>query len=102
MWKIFSVPCGSALYKFHCMTVRRYNFQFSEERWNPRLLINRKQLKRNRVLTEEKLDDIGSRLENSPRKSLRPLVLQSGISLCIRESYQQLRGLSVIVIGCHT
>jgi hypothetical protein len=19
MWKIFSVPCGSALYKFHCM-----------------------------------------------------------------------------------
>jgi hypothetical protein len=20
MWKIFSVPCGSALYKFHCIT----------------------------------------------------------------------------------
>jgi hypothetical protein len=23
-------------------------------------------------------------------------------SLCIRESYQQLRGLSLLVIGCHT
>jgi hypothetical protein len=21
MWKIFSVPCGSALYKFHCSTI---------------------------------------------------------------------------------
>jgi hypothetical protein len=24
------------------------------------------------------------------------------VSLCIRESYQQLRGLSLLVIGCHT
>jgi hypothetical protein len=23
MWKIFSVPCGSALYKFHCTLNRR-------------------------------------------------------------------------------
>jgi hypothetical protein len=21
MWKIFSVPCGSALYKFHCISM---------------------------------------------------------------------------------
>jgi hypothetical protein len=34
------------------------------------ILIERKPLKRNTVLTDEKLDDIG-RLENSPRKSLQ-------------------------------
>jgi hypothetical protein len=32
------------------------------------ILTERKPLKRNRVLTEEKLEDIGRRLENSPRK----------------------------------
>jgi hypothetical protein len=26
----------------------------------------------------------------------------TGLFLCIRESYQQLRGLSLLVIGCHT
>jgi hypothetical protein len=45
------------------------------------ILINRKSLKRNRVLTEEKLNDIGHRLENSPRKSLRRLARQSGVSV---------------------
>jgi hypothetical protein len=34
------------------------------------ILIDRKPLKRSSVLTEEKLDDICDRLENSPRKSL--------------------------------
>jgi hypothetical protein len=34
---------------------------------------DRKPLKRNRVLTEEKLEDIGHRLEMSSRKSLRRL-----------------------------
>jgi hypothetical protein len=43
--------------------------------------IDRKPFKRNRVLTEEKLDDIGHRLENSPRKSLRRLARQSGVSV---------------------
>jgi ribosomal protein L20 len=33
------------------------------------ILIDRKPLKRYGVLTEEKLDDIGHRLENYPRKS---------------------------------
>jgi hypothetical protein len=33
--------------------------------------IDRNPLNRNSVLTKEKLDDIGHRLENSPRKSLR-------------------------------
>jgi hypothetical protein len=43
------------------------------------ILIYRKSLK-NPVLTEEKLDDICCRLENLPRKSLRRLTLQSGVS----------------------
>jgi hypothetical protein len=37
------------------------------------ILIDRKPLKRYIVLTEEKLDDIGYRLENSPPKFLRRL-----------------------------
>jgi hypothetical protein len=28
--------------------------------------------------------------------------LGTGFFLCIRQSYQQLRGLSLLVIGCHT
>jgi hypothetical protein len=43
--------------------------------------IDIKPLKINRDLTEEKLDDIGRRLENSPRKSLWRLALQSGVSV---------------------
>jgi hypothetical protein len=64
------------------MSVWRYIFQISEESSNPRhFLIDRKPLKRYRVLTEETLDDIGLRLENSPRISLRRLALQSGVSV---------------------
>jgi hypothetical protein len=33
------------------------------------LLINKKQKHKHRVLTEEKLDDIGARLEHTPIKS---------------------------------
>jgi 1-acyl-sn-glycerol-3-phosphate acyltransferase len=29
MWKIFSVPCGSALYKFHCICIYIYVLAFS-------------------------------------------------------------------------
>jgi hypothetical protein len=45
------------------------------------ILIDRKPLKRNRVLTEEKLDCIGHRSENSPRKSLLQLARKSGASV---------------------
>jgi hypothetical protein len=45
------------------------------------ILIDRNPLKVNRVLTEEKLDDIGHWLENSPWKSLQRLALQSGVSV---------------------
>jgi hypothetical protein len=44
------------------------------------ILIDRRLLKRNRGLTEEKLDDIDHRLGNS-RKSLRRLARQSGTSV---------------------
>jgi hypothetical protein len=44
------------------------------------ILIDRKPLKRNRVLTEETLD-ISHRLENSHRKPLRRLARQSGVSV---------------------
>jgi hypothetical protein len=39
--------------------------------WTDGILIDRKSLKRNRVLIEEKLDDSSHRLQNPPRKSLR-------------------------------
>jgi hypothetical protein len=45
------------------------------------ILIETKPLQRNHVLTEEKLHDIGRCLENSPRKSLQWLALQSGDSV---------------------
>jgi hypothetical protein len=45
------------------------------------ILIHRKPLNRNCIITEEKLDDIGRRLEYSPRKSLRRLTQQSGVSV---------------------
>jgi hypothetical protein len=47
--------------------------------WTHGILIDRKPLK-NRVLAEEKLDDLGRQLENSPWKSLRVLALQSYVS----------------------
>jgi transposase len=37
------------------------------------LLIENKQKHKRRVLTEEKLDDIGARLEHAPRKTLKHL-----------------------------
>jgi hypothetical protein len=43
------------------------------------ILIDRKSLKRNRVLTDEKLDDVGHRLENS-LNSLPRLAQQNGVS----------------------
>jgi hypothetical protein len=45
------------------------------------ILIDRRLLKRNRVLTEKKLDDIRRILENSPRKSFWRLTLQSYVSV---------------------
>jgi transposase len=43
-------------------------------------LIDKKQKHKRRLLTEEKLDDIGARLEHIPRKSLKRLTQETGVS----------------------
>jgi hypothetical protein len=42
--------------------------------------MDKKQKRKCRVLTEEKLDDIGARLEHTPRKSLKRLAQETGVS----------------------
>lgn len=44
-------------------------------------LQDRKPESKRRVLTEEKLDEIGAKLEHSPRKSLRRLAQETGVSI---------------------
>jgi transposase len=44
------------------------------------LLIDKKQKHKGRMLTEEKLDDVGARLEHTPRKSLTRLAQETGVS----------------------
>jgi transposase len=44
------------------------------------LLDRKRTVSKRRVLTEEKLDEIGARLEHSPRKSLRLIAQETGIS----------------------
>jgi transposase len=44
------------------------------------LLIDKKQKHKRRVLTEEKLDDMGARLEHTPRKSLKRPAQETGVS----------------------
>jgi hypothetical protein len=44
------------------------------------VLIDKKQKHKRRVLTEEKLDDTGTRLEHTPRKSLKRLAQETGVS----------------------
>jgi transposase len=44
------------------------------------LLIDKKTEHKRRVLTEEKLDDIRARLEHIPRKSLKRLAQETGVS----------------------
>jgi hypothetical protein len=44
------------------------------------LLIDKKQKHKRLVLTEEKLDDTGARLQRAPRKSLKCLARETGVS----------------------
>jgi hypothetical protein len=46
------------------------------------LFIDKKQKHKCQVVTEEKLDDIAARLEQTPRKSLKYLVQETGGSKC--------------------
>jgi diphthamide synthase subunit DPH2 len=52
------------------------------------LLINKKQKQKRRVLTKEKLDEIGARLEDTPRKSR--LGQETGVSKSDRRRTTQL------------
>jgi hypothetical protein len=52
--------------------------------------IDMKQKHKRRVLTEEKLDDIGARLEHTPRKSLKHLVQETGVSKSAEKTATQL------------
>jgi hypothetical protein len=54
------------------------------------LLIDKKQKHKCRVLTEEKLDDIGARLEHSPRKPLKCLAQETGMSKSTSRTATQL------------
>jgi transposase len=44
------------------------------------LLIDKKTEHKRRVLTEEKLDDIGARFKHTPRKSIKRLAQEIGVS----------------------
>jgi transposase len=58
------------------------------------LLIDKKQKHKGRVLTEDKLDDIGARLEHTSRKSLNRLVQENGMSNSSARTATQLLKLS--------
>jgi hypothetical protein len=45
-----------------------------------RFLIHKKQKQKRRALTEEKTDGTGARLEHTPRKSLKHLAQETGVS----------------------
>jgi hypothetical protein len=49
-----------------------------------------------RVLTEEKLDEIGARLEHTPRKSLKRLAQETGVSKSSARTATQLLKLKTI------
>jgi hypothetical protein len=55
-----------------------------------RLLIDKKQKHKRRVLTEEKLDGIGARHEHTPRKSLKSLAQETDVSKSSRRMATQL------------
>jgi hypothetical protein len=54
------------------------------------LLIAKKQKYKSRVLTEEKLHDIGARLEHTHRKSLKRLAQETGVSKASARTATQL------------
>jgi hypothetical protein len=54
------------------------------------LITDKKQGHKHRVLTEEKLDDIGARLERAHRKSLKCLSWEAGVSKSSAKSSTQL------------
>jgi hypothetical protein len=66
-----------------------------------RVLIDKKQEHKRQVLTEEKLDDVGARLENTLRESLKRLAQETGVpksSASTATQYLKLRPYKTTVI----
>jgi hypothetical protein len=74
---ISTFPC-----KFHDERVpsRQTVYNLLNNVRTTRSLIDKKQKPKGRVFTEEKLDDRGARLEHTPRKSLKRLLQETGVS----------------------
>jgi response regulator of citrate/malate metabolism len=60
------------------------------------LLIDKKQKHKHQVLTEEKLDDMGARFEQTPKKSLKRLAQETGVSKSSARRATQLLKLDLI------
>jgi hypothetical protein len=65
-------------------------------------VLDKKKIQKCHDLTKEKLDHIGVRLETSPRKSLRLLALQSGVSKASANTVTKLLNLRPIQSLSHT
>jgi hypothetical protein len=90
----FRVMCISICHPCEIRSAGKFRRKFRDERVpsrqtihnllnklrETRLLIDKKQKHKRRVLTEKKLDDIGTRLEHTPRKSLKRLAQETGVS----------------------
>jgi hypothetical protein len=83
------VKCGSAgnrrrkfRRKFHDESVpsRQTIHNLMNKLKTTGLIIDKKQKNKRRVITEEKLNDIGARLEHTPRESQKRLAQESGVS----------------------
>jgi hypothetical protein len=70
------------LQKFHVERVpsRQTTHNMMNKLRTTGLLVEKKQKHKRRVLTEEKLDDIGARPEHTPRKSMKCLAQETGVS----------------------
>ena len=63
---------------------------------------NRKVNCRRHVLTEETLDEIGERLEHTPKKSQKRLSQETGVSVCSVQRAKTLMKLLIRIMNIHT
>jgi hypothetical protein len=93
------MKCGSARkyrrkflrnFRVDCLPSRQKIHNLVNKFRTTGLLIDKKQKHKCRVLTEQKLDDIGARLEHTPRNSLKCLAQETGVSTCRARTATQL------------
>ena len=63
---------------------------------------NRRVNRQRHVLTEETLDEIGERLENTPQKSLKRLSQETRISVSSVQRATKLLKLHICIVNIHT